>query len=99
MLQREIPERVNLLVAKEARAAGVPVYMDAGGNATLFLHCCYTVATLLLHCCYTERQGMPVCLSTWMWRTIPITIIIIITITITIASFPPPHPPPSFLSL
>lgn len=31
LLQREIPDFVNLQVAKEARTAGVPVILDAGG--------------------------------------------------------------------
>ncbi|KAF5832813.1 Ribokinase-like protein [Dunaliella salina] len=31
LLQREIPEHVNVEVAKLAKAANVPVYMDAGG--------------------------------------------------------------------
>ncbi len=31
LLQREIPDRVNLMVAKAAHSAGVPVCLDAGG--------------------------------------------------------------------
>eukprot|EP00262_Sarcandra_glabra_P007565 TRINITY_DN20455_c0_g1_i1.p1 TRINITY_DN20455_c0_g1~~TRINITY_DN20455_c0_g1_i1.p1 ORF type:complete len:370 (-),score=100.90 TRINITY_DN20455_c0_g1_i1:112-1221(-) len=31
LLQREIPDRVNIQVAKAARSAGVPVILDAGG--------------------------------------------------------------------
>ncbi|KAL5730639.1 ribokinase [Ranunculus cassubicifolius] len=31
LLQREIPDQVNILVAKAARSAGVPVILDAGG--------------------------------------------------------------------
>lgn len=31
LLQREIPESINLLVASVAHAAGVPVILDAGG--------------------------------------------------------------------
>jgi ribokinase len=33
LLQREVPEHVNQAVAKAAAAAGVPVLLDAGGEA------------------------------------------------------------------
>lgn len=32
LLQREVPERVNIVYAAAARAAGVPVHLDAGGE-------------------------------------------------------------------
>ena len=32
LLQREVPESVSLVAARAARAAGVPVILDAGGN-------------------------------------------------------------------
>jgi len=34
LLQREIPERINLLVAQIASRAGVPVVLDVGGHTT-----------------------------------------------------------------
>lgn len=34
LLQREIPESVNIQVAELGRSAGVPVMLDAGGVAT-----------------------------------------------------------------
>ncbi len=33
LLQREVPDRVNVAVARAARAAGVPIVLDVGGRA------------------------------------------------------------------